>query len=261
VTRSADAPTPVLVLDFDGTVCLGDAPVWAYADAVIDELARTSPAAERDAEIRAKLAAFLDGAPESPAYADGYDAVARLIGTRATPDQLQRAYSASRRALASGAVDVSAPPGLHDFLKAISSTVERVLVTNAPLEGVPETIEALGLSDVIGRVITDAGKPTGWARLLPDLVEGRSPASVMVVGDIWRNDIAAPLDFGCATALVDHYGYDQGPSHLTARTLEELYPGLLAWAADPVGFVAAHPVSPVSLRNRTTPPLHRTGTP
>lgn len=261
--HGTDVSRPILVLDFDGTVCIGDAPVWAYAEAVISELAtsRSSGEHDLDADMRFKLEAFLDGTQGSPSYTDGYDAVAQLTGARATLDQLQRAYSMSRQALASGAVAVSAPPGLHDFLSELSTTVERVLVTNAPIEGVLETIEVLGLSDVISRVVTDADKPAGWARLLPALTERQSPANVMVVGDIWDNDIAAPLEFGCATALVDRFGYDQGASHVAAGTLEELYPALREWAADPLGFMSSHPLRQNMLRTPATPPLHRTGTP
>lgn len=260
------APQPILVLDFDGTVCIGDAPVWAYAEAVIGEMVADGLAGE----IRSKLEAFFDGAPDSPPYTDGYDAVAQLAGVRATPEQLQRAYVTSRQALANGTVAVSAPPGLHHFLSELSSTVERVLVTNAPIEGVLETIETLGLSDVIGRVIPNAGKPAGWASLLPALTEHRSPTTAMVVGDIWSNDIAAPLAFGCATALVDRFGQAQGPAHVVANTLEALYPALREWAADPQGFLISHPLSATTLTTlplrstpsqRSTPPQHRTGTP
>jgi FMN phosphatase YigB (HAD superfamily) len=194
-----------------------------------------------DEQIRSRLGGFLDGAPGSPEYLDGYAAVADLAADHATSEQLQAAYQASRQALATGTLTVSTPPGLAAFLHTIGPGVERVLVTNAPPSGIAETLSALGLRNAIDRIITSAGKPAGWSDLLPDLIGARPASHVMAVGDIWGNDLAAPHAAGCATALIDRFGHHAGPANLTARTFEELYPGIHAWAADPDGFVAAHP--------------------
>lgn len=235
-----DAARPLLLLDFDGTVCVGDAPVWAYAEAVISGLLDGTPAApaELDETIRARLGAFLDGAPGSPAYIDGYAAVAALAADHATAEQLQRAYEASRRALADGGIAVSTPPGLAEFLNVLGPRVERVLVTNAPADGIRETLAAIGLDRAIDDIVTDAGKPAGWSTLLPRFTAGREAAEIMAVGDIWGNDLQAPLAAGCATALIDRFGHRAGPAHLTARSFEELYPGIRDWADDPRGFTA-----------------------
>lgn len=235
---------PVLVLDFDGTVCIGDAPVWAYAEAVIAGILDHDGAAgsELDADLRARLGAFLDGEPGSPAYADGYAAVAELAAGHADEDLLERAYQRSRRELAGGRVDVSAPAGLAEFLDGLAGTTERVLVTNAPLDGVTETLAALGLLDSIDRVHAQARKPAGWTSLLPRLLDGRDPHRLLSVGDIWGNDLAAPLAAGCATALIDRFGHRAGPANLVAASFPELYPGIAAWAADPIAFASSHPV-------------------
>ncbi|TAM71030.1 MAG: HAD family hydrolase [Microbacteriaceae bacterium] len=246
----ADAARPVLVLDFDGTVCIGDAPVWAYAEAVIAGLLDDASIADRggdasgalDADIRARLGAFLDGEPGSPTYIDGYAAVAALAADRLTADQLQRAYLTSRRALADGSIPVSTPAGLHGLLSELGGRVERVLLTNAPDDGVRETLTTLSLDEVIDRVVTDAGKPGGWSTLLPELIGDRSPSTVLTIGDIWGNDLAAPLRAGCATALIDRFAHRAGPAHAIARTFEALYPDVRAWAADPKGFVDARPI-------------------
>lgn len=233
---------PTIVLDFDGTVCVGDAPVWEYAEAVIAGIldAGSTGRTDLDASLRARLGAFLDGEPGSPAYIDGYAAVAALAAGHASDDLLQSAYQTSRRALAGGTVAVTAPAGLADFLGSLGGSVERVLVTNAPLDGVRETLAAIGVADAIDRIVTDADKPAGWTSLLPVLLDGREPSQLLSVGDIWGNDLAQPLAAGCATALIDRFGHRAGPAHLVAADFPGLYDGIRRWAADPAGFTAAH---------------------
>lgn len=224
MTISEDPPL-LLLLDFDGTVCVGDGPVWAYAEAVLGDIADTT--GEGD-EIRQKLGAFLDG--QAGDYIDGYAAVAQLAGTHASAETLQRAYRASRRALADGILDVHAPKGLAELLADLAPATERILVTNAPVDGVAETLERIGLAQHIDRIVSDAGKPAGWSTLLPELLHGRDPARCMAVGDIWTNDLEPPHDAGCATALIDRFGRGAGAPGLVAPTFEQLYDGIRAWA-------------------------------
>src|SRR5688500_20288004 len=73
---------PVLVFDFDGTVCLGDGPVRAYAEEAVRGLADDVATA-----VLNGLAAHLDGAPDG--HPDGYSAVAALAAPYVTPDDLQ----------------------------------------------------------------------------------------------------------------------------------------------------------------------------
>ena len=259
--RAADE-RPLLVLDFDGTVCVGDAPVWAYAEAALDV---ADAAAAVRAVVRAGLGAYLSGAPESPVYADGYAAVARLTAGIVEAGQLDRAFHASRRALADGEVPVTTPPGLAAFLGGLDGVVERVLVTNAPAEGVHETLERLGIADVVDLVITEAGKPAGWTAILPRLLTGRPSSRLLSVGDIWRNDLEAPLAAGCGTALIDRFGQQDVPAHLRAPLFEDLYADLAEWARDPAGFLAAHPATITTSPTRSdpsmhSPSMHRTGT-
>jgi FMN phosphatase YigB (HAD superfamily) len=233
---------PILVLDFDGTVAVGDAPVWAYAEAVIASILDDASTAsvDLDAELRARLGAFLDGEPGSPAYIDGYAAVAALAAGHVDDALLQRAYETSRRALAGGTIAVSAPEGLAELLDSLGDRVERVLVTNAPIDGVRETLAAIGLAGVIDRVLTDAGKPAGWTELLPELLAGREPARLLSVGDIWGNDLALPLSAGCVVALIDRFGHRAGPAHLTAPDFPGLFDGIREWADDPTAFELQH---------------------
>jgi FMN phosphatase YigB (HAD superfamily) len=245
----------VLLLDFDGTVCVGDGPVRAYADAVVtavlDAATTDADRAEGRAlsdDLRQGLEAYLDSAavaavsdgPAGSPPVDGYAAVAALAARHATPAQLDAAYTASREALATSGLDVAAPEGLIDLLHELGPAVERVLVTNAPARGVVETLARLGLADVLDDVVTSAAKPAGWDRILPAYLAGRPSAAVLAVGDVWRNDVEPPLAAGCATALIDRFGHRPGAAHAAARTFEELYPVVREWAGDPEGFVARH---------------------
>lgn len=234
----------VLVLDFDGTVAVGDAPVWAYADAVIDQLAGHDDPAAPPAAIRAALSAFLAGAPDSPAYLDGYAAVAAITEHYVTAEQRQRAYRASRDTLAGGTLHLSAPPGLAELLSDLAGRARRVVATNAPATGVRDTLGAIGLRGLIDEIITDAHKPGGWDTILPQLLAGRAPADLLAVGDVWANDIAAPLALGCCTALVDRFGRLPGPAHIIAPSLADMYDDIRAWATDPRAFARLHPARP-----------------
>jgi FMN phosphatase YigB (HAD superfamily) len=224
----------VLVLDFDGTVCLGDGPVWAYADAVLPHLD------ERLAQqVSDGLLAYLEDHPGAGAYADGYGAIAALAGPHVPPRMLQEAYAASRAALAEGHLDVHAPEGLVDLLGRLRPRVRAVVMTNAPSTGLDEALTALGLAASIDEVIPSAAKPAGSAAVLRGLLGSSDPAVLMSVGDIWANDIEPALGLGCATAFIDRSGRDLRPAHARGRTMQDLYPAIEAWARSPRAFVDA----------------------
>lgn len=257
---SRGAGLPVLVLDFDGTVCLGDGPIWAYANGLLPALD-----ADHARRLTDGLAAYLAGQTEPDDFSDGYSAVVRLAGPGVPPAVLNRAYHASREALASGQVDIHTPHGLPDVLAELGPRARRVLLTNAPDTGMDGLLDRLGLSEVIDEVITSAAKPEGFDRILPALLSGGDPATLLSVGDLWVNDIARPLAAGCATAYVDRTGVDPRPAHAKARALPELYPAIRAWAADPSGFVATHrpltsaPAHHPSADHRVLDPVTRPG--
>ncbi|MGI5130371.1 HAD family hydrolase [Pseudonocardia sp. CA-107938] len=217
---------PVLVFDFDGTVCLGDGPVRAYAEEAVRGLADEVATA-----VLEGLDRHLDGAADG--FADGYGAVAALAAPYVTPDDLQKAYAVSRERLATGALDVAAPAGLAGFLDEVGGHARRVLVTNAPLTGLVETLDALGLTAGFDAVRTDAGKPAGLPPVLAELLAGAPPAQLMSIGDVWVNDIDPALRVGCATAYLPRDAADDRPAHLRARHLPDLYPALAAWVTDP----------------------------
>ena len=226
----------VLVLDFDGTVCLGDAPVYEYAAAVVRRVPKRDRAAAEE-RLQTALADFFAGVrdPDLAAAPDGYYAVAALaseLGVSAA-DQ-SAAYLESRTAVHAGEVPVFAPPGLRDVLEEASRQVRVVLVTNAPEQGVESLLGILGLGNVFDAVRGDAGKPAGMGPILDDLLEDAglttAPHRLLSVGDIWVNDLAPAAERGCATALIDRFGTGGGaPTHVAA-TITELYPAILAWA-------------------------------
>jgi FMN phosphatase YigB (HAD superfamily) len=240
--RDPAAPAlPVLVFDFDGTVCVGDEPVRAYADAVLDGAGIAPAAAE---EIRDRLDVFLAGGAEPGAYIDGYAAVAALTAEHATAEQQEAAYQAARRALAEGRIAVAAPEGLAELLHGLDGRAERVLVTNAPATGIDEALTAIGLDGCFDLVVTDARKPGGWGAILPGLTSaaGRPAERLLSIGDIWLNDLSEPLAAGATAFLIDRFGSAtaDAPAHASAATIEQLYPAITAWVADPEGFRAAH---------------------
>jgi FMN phosphatase YigB (HAD superfamily) len=222
---SAEASAGVLVLDFDGTVCLGDGPVWAYADAILPHLD------ERLAQqVSDGLLAYLEDHPGADTYVDGYGAVAALAGPHVPAGVLDAAYAASRLALAEGRLDIHAPAGLVELLDRLRPSVRAVVMTNAPRTGLGEALDALGLTGAVDEVIASAGKPAGSRPVLQELLAGDPPATLMSVGDIWVNDIQPALELGCVTGFIDRSGRDLRPAHARGRTIQELYPAIEAWA-------------------------------
>ena len=235
------ASTPLLILDFDGTLCLGDGPVRAYADAVAHMLPTTEAQQLHDG-----LGRFLDRgtvtdeARAARAPSDGYAAVAALSGAWLTAEQLSAAYRESRQQLAAGTVTIGAAPGLRGLLDSLNGRVHRILVTNSPSTGIHESLIALGLHSTIDTVITEAQKPAGFDNLLATWTAHRAPNAIRSVGDVWENDIRQPLDAGCSTAYIDRFGHNAGPAHLRSSHFEHLFDGILEWADDPDNFSLHH---------------------
>lgn len=219
--------TPVILLDFDGTLCLGDGPVLAYAEAA---LAGVGAADAADAaEVRRTLADFLGGRLGAR-WVDGYEAVADLLSELVDPATLARAYAESRRALSLGDIDVHAPAGVHAFLDGLEGVAERVLLTNAPLSGVAETLDRLGLTSRLDRILPEAHKPAGWSAALPDALAGRPARLAVSVGDVFRNDLEPLLPTGAATAFLDRFGATPAAAPTwTAPSFPPLYPVLTEW--------------------------------
>jgi len=216
---------PVVVLDFDGTVCVGDAPILAYAD----EVAARLPHGRR-AEFREAVEQFLGGKSTLPGVEDGYQAVVHLVGEQLDSESLSAAYLASRERLDPQATHP--PEGLGDFLDEIRGRgAAVVLVTNAPLVGVDTWLSTHQMLQHLDAVIPDAGKPARMGEVLGGiLAEYRcSPAELASVGDVWRNDIEPAIAIGAAGMYIDRYGAGHGPATAAARSFPELYPDIREW--------------------------------
>lgn len=232
---------PVLVLDLDGTLAVGDAPVLGYARAI------ESLAPQADG-LTVAVEAFLEDPHADPrlrSAQDGYQAVAALCVSLGVDEGLRdRAYALSRTALDEDLGDVRAPQGLAEALASLDAHL--VLITNSPRAGLDTLLAHLGVTELVAEIHPDARKPTGMGPLLEAVLHehglAAEPFRLMSVGDIWANDLAPALELGCSTAYVDTFDRRQGPAHVRARTLPELYPALRDWTRDPGAFVSAHPL-------------------
>lgn len=214
--------TPLIIFDFDGTVALGDGPVRAYAR----EAARA--ASDPEAFLAQVESGLRPAASTAEQPLDAYDVI-RIVADEAglSADALSRAYLDSRALLGTEAAPVAAPIGLAEL--AVRLPAECILVTNAPAVRIAETLATLGLDDAFSRIVTDARKPDGLARLLDEpAVSGRR---VLAVGDIWRNDLAPAHARGLDTALVGEFVDPAATPTFRAPTLAELLPRLETWAA------------------------------
>ncbi|GAA1185764.1 HAD family hydrolase [Nesterenkonia xinjiangensis] len=203
MTTPGSAPrTRLLLLDFDGTVCLGDDPVLAYAarvDAILTE--RGQQPLIRDAVARAFAADDLlveeiaydeygvplgveqepghrlaaDGTahsahPVSWPVQDGYQLVQLLARQAGLSDvEAGQAFLGGREdLLARGleSTDVHAPDGLAELLEQVRRTALVVLVTNSPAGAFAPWLRALGLTEAFDAVINDARKPFGMPEAL-----------------------------------------------------------------------------------------------
>ena len=221
-------PSAVLVLDFDGTVCIGDDPVLFYADEVA---ARHRAAAHVPDQVRE----FLAGERKITGAADGYHAVHRLSAAAgAEKDLLREAYLASRSRLDAGEGDTRPPHGLADALDDLrAAEVRLVLATNSPRIGIAKWLAGRDLDHRMDAVISDAGKPAGMPALLEQVATDAGlevPAALGSIGDVWANDVGPAMARGGTGFFIDRFGTGQQPSSYTGTTFEDLLPALREWA-------------------------------
>lgn len=186
----------LLILDFDGTLCLGDDPVLAYAAQVDEELTTRGLNGPGGRPVRDLVAdAFAadtllveeinyddDGVPlavkqearmgaagahpTSWPLQDGYQLV-QLLGVQAglSGQTCGEAFRAARRTLLGAGLentDLHAPAEAPELLSRLRQEgVVVVLATNSPAEGFDTWLQTLGLEAAFDAVINSAQKPFG----------------------------------------------------------------------------------------------------
>jgi FMN phosphatase YigB (HAD superfamily) len=250
-----------LIVDLDGTVYRGDAPVRRYAELIAAAL----PSASGRAYLAAVERYLAEGPPAALGSADAGEAAA----LRAAPDPWQAALGlATRRYGVPASVTASAFGRCRAWMAGPECPVEVVeplltvlaelrpaarisLVTNTGPASLAPFLSRLGLTSRFDQVIADAGKPEGLRRLLAEVLGddlAARPWRAFSLGDHYANDIAPAAAIGAGSGYIDRYRQSSGPATATAATAEGLLPALRAWAADPAGTVAGG-IAPAVLTN------------
>ncbi len=235
-----------LLLDFDGTVYVGDLPILSYARHASAGLEPHAQAAVIDG-IRGLLEGRHTGRStvDLSDAEDGRRAVELLAAAAGVgPGELTRAYAASRDDLAGSAFALDIPEGLVALLAGLHGPAWTAVVTDAPHTGVVEVLDSLGISGLIDDVITGADEPARRAAVVTAVRHrlarsGPDPAGRLVaVGNRWAVNLAPTHRMGGATAYIDRFGRGDGDPSWRAPTLGPLVPELLGWAAARTGTVS-----------------------
>lgn len=214
--------TATIIFDFDGTVAVGDGPVWAYA-----RFAAEAAGASYLDEVTTALASYNEG---TPTYRDGYDVVGSLARQHGVDEAtLNAAYQHSRTKLGTAEAPVDPAPGIRELIAQLDPSIRLVLATNAPADGIDQTLTEWGLESVFTERHTTVGKPAGLESIIRAALD-RGP--VLSIGDIYEFDLAPAARLGAATALVGATAATTtAEPTLRGRTLAQLVPDILAWSA------------------------------
>lgn len=237
----------MLVVDFDGTVYRGDAPVRHYAGLIADTQAPAQAKAylkamERYIESGPAAAADSEDTVEAAALREAVDPWGAAVGLAARcyavpEDVIEFAFVRSRLWMAKPECEVELVELLLQTLADLRACARIVLLTNSGYAGLHPLLARLGIDTCFDVIVADAGKPDGLRRLLQrnlgtDLRE--RPWRAFSIGDHYRNDIEPAAEIGAGCGYIDRYGRADGPATATAAAAEDLLPALRAWAADPV---------------------------
>lgn len=210
----------LLILDFDGTLCLGDGPVRAFAREV------ASAAGASEGELLDPLDRFLLGetGSEFDGCADGYTAVALWARERGLGrGPMTEAFLRGRADLDAGLIEISTPDGVIDRLGSLTGW-HRVLVTNSPLASTTTLTTRLGLQPVLDAIIGDAAKPGGLEALLAPrgVLDARRWSRIVSVGDIWINELAPVHAIGGDTGLIERHPQPEATPTWRADNVQSL---------------------------------------
>jgi FMN phosphatase YigB (HAD superfamily) len=240
------APELLLVVDFDGTVYRGDAPVRRYARLIADGL----PPADAESYLQALERYIADGPAAARASTDTVEAAAlresadtwgaavhlaaRCYGVPAETTEF--AFARCRHWMTKPECEIEVVQPLMDTLAGLREEARITLVTNSGLIGLMPLLERLGIVSYFDDIVPGAAKPDGLRRFLqrslgPDL--RIRPWRLFSIGDHYRNDIEPAAEIGAASGYIDRYGRADGPATARAPLAEDLLPALRAWAANP----------------------------
>lgn len=210
----------LLILDFDGTLCLGDGPVRAFAREVASAVGASA------AELLDPLDRFLQGESGTPfdGSADAYTAVAEWARNRGLErGAMTAAFLRGRAEVDAGSIEISSPDGVIGRLGALEGW-HRVLVTNSPLASTVTLTARLGLDTVLDAIIGDAAKPGGLDALLaPDgELDVRRWRRIVSLGDIWINDLAPVHAVGGDTGLIERHPQPEATPTWRADNVQSL---------------------------------------
>ncbi|ACU71338.1 HAD superfamily hydrolase [Catenulispora acidiphila DSM 44928] len=230
---------PILVVDFDGTVYRDDSPVRFYAEHAAGSLPaewrgrfldlfeayleRGIAAADRVADEAA--AAVLRGSVDAWGAAAG---LAALSGV--APAATEEAFLASRQYMLTAACQVTAVPALVEAIEKLRGKVRVVLATNSPAGGLAPLLERLGIGALFAEVVSGANKPEGLRRWIAAELAGREPGELFSLGDHYVNEIEPAMAVGARAGYIDRFGRADGPATVTAAVVEDILPGVFAWA-------------------------------
>jgi FMN phosphatase YigB (HAD superfamily) len=239
---------PLLVVDFDGTVCRGDAPVRYYAAAIAESL---PPPAARD--FLAATDRYLSGGPaaagastdtvEAAALREAADSWGAVLSLAArcygVPGEvIGLAFERCRHWMIDPACPVELVGPLMDTLADLRGDTRIVLVTNSPRDSMLPLLSRLGILDAFDDIVAGAAKPDGMRRFLQAALGAdlrARPWQLFSIGDHYRNDIEPAIEIGGWAGYIDRFGRADGPATARAPRAEDLLPVLRAWARDPEG--------------------------
>jgi FMN phosphatase YigB (HAD superfamily) len=236
----------LLIIDLDGTVYRGDAPVRYYAElisgvlpaeqapaylAAVDRYLESGPAAASATEDTVEAAVLREAV-------DGWGAASGLAARcHAIPEYVtEAAFARARRWMATPACPIEVVEPLLLAVAELRSEAEACLVTNTGHEDLDRFLDRIGIDGCFDDVVAGADKPDGLRRLLrarlgPDLRQ--RPWRAFSVGDHYRNDIEPAAEIGAGCGYIDRYGRADGPATVTRPRAEDVLPALRAWVRDP----------------------------
>lgn len=213
------ARAAALILDLDGTLYRGDAPLIAYADAMA-EMAQP-PLGEA---LSARVRAFVDDPVLFAPYRDPWATVSAL-GGEAGLDWPRRdlAFLRVREAICQGEVPIELPLGLHAFLAGLDRRVRVAVLTNSEEQSARRLLRFMDLGDLAHKAKGMVHKPKGFAAAVRPHVAGLGAAQVVSVGDNHTNDVEPAKALGFGAVHVRAPGADGGLADCSVPRLEEAF--------------------------------------